>query len=329
MKDRIPHGLLAVALILSMLAGCADDDQQDREIRLAHVLTDNHPVHHAMVRMAELLDEKTQGQLTLNIRHSAQLGAEKELIEKVQAGQIQMTKVSSNALESVVPEMGIFTLPWLFRDEQHYHGVLADDIGQEILAKLETVGLKGLTYYDAGSRSIYARDPIRGIEDLRGLNIRVQPSPTMIRTMEALGAIPKSIPFGPELTQALSRGQLVTAAENNIPSYQTEEHYRSCPHFFMTEHSRAPDVLIMNLRAWESLNDEQQLALQEAAAASAEYHKHLWAEATRELQDDLRDKGVQFTTDVDIAPFVEAVRPIYEQLPDWRREWVERIWEAQ
>ncbi|MFP4054235.1 MAG: TRAP transporter substrate-binding protein [Phycisphaerae bacterium] len=327
MKMHTERGLaLAMLLLAASIAGCRKDEPDS--IKLAHVLTDEHPVHKAMVRMAELFDRKTDGGMAIDIRHSAQLGAEKELLEKVQAGQIQMTKVSSNALESIVPEMGIFTLPWLFRDANHYHGVLVGDIGRQILAKLEAKGLKGLTYYDAGARSFYARNPIAGIADLEGLQIRVQNSPTMIATMKALGAVPKNIPFGPELTQALEKGQLVTAAENNIPSYQTEEHYRSCPHFFMDKHSRAPDVLVMNLTAWKSLSPERRQALQASADESAVYQKKLWDQATRDLQVKLRDKGVTFTEQVDIAPFVEAVRPVYDQLPDWKKQWVRRIGEA-
>jgi tripartite ATP-independent transporter DctP family solute receptor len=321
-RPRTPVFLLLIGL--SAVVGC-DSGDENRQIKLAHVLTARHPVHKAMVRMAELVKERTDGKLTIDIRHSAQLGAEKELIEKVQSGQIQMTKVSSNALEPIAPAMGVFTLPWLFRGEAHYEKALRSRPAKEILDQLQKQGLKGLVYYDAGARSFYSREPIKGIADLQGLDVRVQNSPTMVATMRALGAVPKSIPFGAELTQALEKGQLVTAAENNIPSYETEEHYRSCPHFFQDGHSRAPDVLVMNLTAWRSLSPEEQDALQTAAEKSAEYQFTLWDRTVAELKKKLETKGVTFTRPDSVEPFQRAVQSVYKELPDEKKKWVRRF----
>lgn len=321
--------LAALAIGGLGLAGCGGDGAPPvpgaRQIHLAHVLTDKHPVHQAMVRMAALLKEKTGGQLTVDIRHSAQLGGEKELVEKVQAGSVEMTKVSSNALESNVPDLGILTLPFLFRDEDHYWKVLDGPIGQELLDKLQRAGLKGLTWYDAGARSFYSRAPITGLESLRGLKIRVQESPTMIETMRALGALPQGIKFGPELTQQLEKGERVTAAENNPPSYWTEGHYKICPYYYLDEHSRPADVLVMNLKAWQSLAPEEQAALAEAARESSRYERKIWAEECERLYGRLEAEGVRITRHVDAAPFVKAVQPVYDHLSPERKAWVERI----
>ena len=322
---RAAYAMAAAAALLASGCGRKPSDGGGRQIKLAHVLTDKHPVHRAMVRMAELVQQKTGGALTIDIRHSAQLGAEKELIEKVQAGSIQMTKVSSNALEANVDEMGLFALPFLFRDEAHFWKVAEGPIGREILAKLDTAQMKGLTYYDAGARSFYSRRPITGAGDLKGLKIRVQQSPTMIRTMEVLGAIPVGIKFGPALTQQLQKGQRVEAAENNAPSYWTEGHYKSCPHYYLDGHSRAPDVLVMNANVWQSLGEGERTALLEAAAESAEHQKQLWKQETERLYGQLEAKGVKITREVDTAPFIEALKPVYQTLGPERRGWVERI----
>jgi tripartite ATP-independent transporter DctP family solute receptor len=318
----------AATLAGAVLAGCGAAERPaapQRELRLAHVLTDKHPVHHAMARMAERVREKTGGSLSIDLRHSAQLGGETELLEKVQAGSIQMTKISSNALDASVPEMGLFALPFLFRDEEHFWRTLESDVGREILARLDSIGLKGLTWYDAGARSFYARDPITGVESLRGLRVRVQESPVMIETMRALGAIPVAIKFGPELTQQLQKGERVTAAENNAPSYWTEGHHRSCPYYFLTGHSRAPDLLVINLRAWNSLSADEQAALREAARESTVYQRRLWREETERIYRLLEQEGVRITHEVDPAPFIEAVQPIYDGMSPDRRAWVERI----
>lgn len=316
----------AIAAGAFALAGCGDEqDSEGTELRLAHVLQQDHPVHKAMVRMAELVEEKTDGELTIHLRHSEQLGAEKELIEKCQAGEIHMTKVSTNALEANVRDLGVYALPFLFRDEAHYFKVIEGPVGQELLEKLSAAGLKGLVYYDAGARSVYANRPINGVGDLKGLKIRVQQSETMRDAMRALGAQPVAIPFGAQLTQALSKGQRVEAAENNPPSYWTEGHYKYCPYYFLDKHTRAPDVLVMNLDVWNQLGEAKRTALMEAAGQSAQYQKKLWKEDVRQRYKHLEREGVRITYEVDTAPLVEAVQSVYDGLSGHRRALVEKI----
>jgi len=164
-----------------------------------------------------------------------------------------------------------------------------------------------------------------GIASLKGLKIRVQQSPTMIATMRALGAIPVAIKFGPELTEQLQKGERVQAAENNAPSYWTEGHYRSCPYYYLDGHSRAPDVLVMNLKAWNSLSESQQRALQDAATQSVTYERKLWAQDMEKLYGQLMAAGVHITRHVDIAPFVKATRSVYQTLSPERKGLVARI----
>lgn len=318
---------LAAAALALYATGCGGSGDQPgtKELRLAHVLTDKHPVHKAMVRMGEILKEKTGGRLTLDVRHSAQLGSEKELIEKIQAGSIQMTKVSASALESNLPDLGVLSLPFLFRDETHCWKVLEGPLGEELLARIGAMGLKGLAYYDAGARSFYSKTPIVSLESLKGLKVRVQQSPTMLETVAALGAVPVGIPFGPELTLQLEKGERVSAAENNAPSYWTEGHYKSCPYYYLDEHGRVPDILLVNLKAWNSLAPGEQKALAEAARESAVFERTLWREETERLYGLLEKEGVKITRGVDAAPFIRAVQPVYDRLPPERKALVERI----
>jgi len=323
-KAVIAMGIV-VTLGSLISSGCRrDEGTSRRELSLAHVLTDKHPVHRALSRMAERLESLSKGGLVMALRHSGAMGDEKELIEKVQTGSIHLSKVSSNALEATVPEMGIFTLPWLFRDELHYAKVLEGPIGAEILAKLEGAGLKGLVYYDAGERSFYSRRPIRSLVDLQGLKVRVQPNRTMQDAMRALGAVPVGIPLG-ELALALEKGERVEAAENNPPSYETEGHYKSCPWYFLDGHSRAPDVLIMNLRTWTALSASDREALAASARESAAYQRTLWKEEVARVLTELEGKGVHITREVDKEPFRKAVLPLYEALDPERKRWVDRI----
>lgn len=321
MRPTISIALLAAVLSLA----CSGAESGSRTLLLAHVLTPDHAVHRALVRMGDTLARETNGSLTLQIRHSAQLGAEKELLEKVQAGQIQLTKVSTNALDSLVPELGVFALPWLFRDHAHFVATTDGPIGRELLRTADRAGLRALVYYEAGARSFYAREPIAGLESLRGLRVRVQQSPTMIATMTALGAIPVPIPFGPELTLALKKGERVSAAENNPPSYWTQEHYRSAPYYFLDGHTRAPDLLLMNGAAWASLSDVERAALTDAAEESARWQRETWLREEEELLGRLEAGGAEITRDVDTAPFIAATQPVYGELPEDLRRWSERI----
>ncbi|MDH3684873.1 MAG: TRAP transporter substrate-binding protein [Myxococcales bacterium] len=320
----IPLALLVFALACAAI-GCSGAESGSRTLLLAHVLPPEHAVHRALVRMGETLDRETQGSLRLQIRHSAQLGAEKELLEKVQAGQIQLTKVSTNALDSLVPELGVFALPWLFRDHAHFVAATEGPLGRELLRAADRVGLRALVYYEAGARSFYSREPITGLESLRGLRVRVQQSPTMIATLAALGAIPVPIPFGPELTLALKKGERVSAAENNPPSYWTEEHYRSAPYYFLDGHTRAPDLLLMNGAAWQALSESERAALLGAAQESATWQRETWYAEEEALLRRLEDGGVKITREVDTQPFIAATQPVYAELPDDLRRWSERI----
>lgn len=333
-SNDIPEAARHVPFLLALLvlgsvavgsAACSGTESGSRTLLLAHVLTPDHAVHRALVRMGETLARETDGSLTLQIRHSAQLGAEKELLEKVQAGQIQLTKVSTSALDSLVPELGVYALPWLFRDHTHFVATTDGPIGEELLRTVDRVGLRALVYYEAGARSFYAREPITGVESLRGLRVRVQQSPTMIATLAALGAIPVPIPFGPELTLALKKGERVSAAENNPPSYWTEEHYRSAPHYFLDGHTRAPDLLLMNGAAWKSLSDTERIALARAAQESALWQRATWLQEEDALLERLEAAGTEITRAVDTSPFIRATESVYADLPPELRNWSERI----
>jgi tripartite ATP-independent transporter DctP family solute receptor len=318
--------LLIAALLAGLLGpGCDAPEAGPRTLVLAHVLTPEHAVHRAMTRMSRDVAALTGGALSVQIRHSAQLGAEKELVEKLQSGQIQLAKISTNAIDALIPELGVLALPFLFRDRAHYEAVVDGEIGRELLASLEPAGLVGLVYYEAGARSFYARTPIEGIASLAGMRIRVQQSPTMIASMRALGAIPVPIPFGPELTLALQKGERVAAAENNPPSYWTQEHWRSCPHYFLDRHTRAPDILLANRAAWAALAAAERQAVLEAARRSAVWQRATWLREEETLLARLEDEGVQVTRDVDVAPFVAATRAVYDALPNELRALTERI----
>jgi tripartite ATP-independent transporter DctP family solute receptor len=279
-------------------------------LKLGHGLDQNHPVHAGMVYMAQRLREKSAGTVELQIFPNGQLGSETESIEQLQRGALAMTKTSAAPMESFVPEMAVFGIPYVFRDNDHCWRVLESDIGKQLLAAGQSVGLHGLCYYDAGSRSFYTIDrPILEPDDLRGLKIRVQQSKTAMDMVEALGGSPTPIPWG-ELYTALQQ-RMVDGAENNPPSFYTNRHFEVCKHFSLDEHTIVPDILVISQRIWASLPPHVQVWVQEAADESSVYQRQLWQQSTEEALAAVQREGVTIHRP-NRQLFVQRVRPMHE-----------------
>lgn len=287
------------------MAGCGARDDVV-VLKLAHSLDTGHAVHKGMVHMAERLDEISDGHMRIDIYPSGQLGGERETVELLQIGSIAMTKVSTSPLESFVPAMQIFSIPYVFRDREHFFKVLDSEIGEELLKSTEVARLRGLGYYDAGSRSFYTTDkPVHTPADLKGLKIRVQKSQTSVRMVKALGGSATPISWG-ELYTALQQG-VVDGAENNPPSFYLSRHYEICKYYALDEHTSVPDILLMSSRIWHDLTPEQQAWLQQAVDDSVDYQRKLWQEATEEALAAVEAAGVEVSYP-DKAPFQDAVR---------------------
>ena len=278
-------------------------------IKLAHVLDTTHPVHKGMVFMAEKVAEKSGGRMRVDIYPGGQLGAERDLIELLQIGSLAMTKVSTAPLEAFVPEMKIFGVPYIFRDDEHRWKVLNGKIGKQLLLAGEQYFLRGMCYYDAGSRSFYTKDrPINTPADLRGLKIRVMKSMTAVKMVQALGGSATPIPWG-ELYTSLQQG-VVDGAENNPPSFYLSRHYEVCKYYSLDEHTAVPDILLMSTVVWNNLSTQEQHWLEEAVEASVEYQKKLWREASEEPLREVRKGGVEIIYP-DKAAFQNAVREMH------------------
>ncbi len=303
--------LIVFVLVAAAMALQACQQQQGvRVLKLAHVLDTNHPVHKGMVFMAEKLAEKSEGRMRVDLYPGGQLGAERDLIELLQIGSLAMTKVSTAPLEAFVPEMKIFGIPYVFRDDEHRWKVLNGEIGRRLLLAGEPYFLRGMCYYDAGSRSFYTKDkPILTPGDLRGLKIRVMKSITAVKMVQALGGSATPIPWG-ELYTALQQG-VVDGAENNPPSFYLSRHYEVCKYYSLDEHTAVPDILLMSTVVWKSLTPQQQEWVQQAVDESVEHQKKLWQASTREALDEVKKAGVEVIIP-DKEPFREAVREMHE-----------------
>ncbi len=281
-----------IIIIMSLVLVACNNQQDKTTLTVGHTHNTRHVVHEAMEYMAERLEHHSNGTMELVIYPGAMLGSEREMIELLQIGSLSMTKVSASPLESFVPEMALFGIPYLMKNSEHFWQVLDGPIGQEMLAKTQAARLKGMGYFDAGSRSFYStQGPILSPDDLVGKKIRVLNSPTSMATAQALGAAATPIAWG-ELYAALQQG-VVDGAENNPPSYYISRHYEIAPYYSLDQHTFVPDVIIASLPVWESLDQQQQSWLSAAMSDAITHQKQLWTKASNDALQAVIAAGVK------------------------------------
>lgn len=297
-------GLLAASMSFSVAAKTT--------LKLSHNNDKTHPVHISMQNMADEVKKLTNGEVIIRIYPNSQLGNQRESMELIQSGSLDMAKSNAAELEAFQPIFGTFNLPYLFQSTEHYYKALLDpEVGEKILASTEGKGFIGLTYYDAGSRSFYANKPIKSPEDLKGLKVRVQPSPSALEMMKLLGGSATPLAFG-ELYTALQQG-VVDAAENNPTALTLMRHGEVSKFYSEDEHTIIPDVLLISEKSWAKLTADQKDAVKKAAYNSMMSHKELWAKMTEEEVKKAKEKmGVEFVK-VDKQPFIDAVKPMHDK----------------
>jgi tripartite ATP-independent transporter DctP family solute receptor len=292
-----------VALLSVTVAGA-------REFRVADTQAEDYPTVQALMHMARTVEERTAGRHRIRVFHSRQLGEEKETIEQTRVGAIDLNRTNVAPIGTLIPSVNVLSLPFLFRSFDHLHNVLDRTIGQDMLAGFERHGFVGLTFYDSGSRSLYnSVRPVRTLADMKGLRIRVQQSELMVSMIKALGAEPIELPYGQVVTGLSTK--LIDGAENNWPSYVTTGHYKFAPYYTLTEHTMGPEVLVMSLKAWESLSAEDRGIFREAARQSNMYMRGLWSSLEERSRQQARAAGNTIIADFDRKPFEAAMGAIY------------------
>jgi tripartite ATP-independent transporter DctP family solute receptor len=299
---RISTTLAAAA----MCAGIA----QARDFRSADVHPADYPTVMAVGEMGRLLKERSQGRLGVKVFPSGSLGTEKDNIEQLRLGALDMMRINVAPLNSVVPETIVTGLPFIFRSTEHMRKVLDGPIGDEILKSMESHGLVGLAFYDSGARSFYtSKRPIKTVADLKGMKIRVIQSDLFVAMVEALGANPTPMPYG-EVYTALKTG-IVDAAENNWPSYESSRHFESAKFYTLSEHSLAPEVLVFSKKVWDTLPPADQALLRKAAKDSVPYMRKLWDEREVKSRKAVEAAGSQVVTLANKQEFIDAMKPVY------------------
>jgi len=305
--------LVFLLLLFLCLTGCPGRREGERIVLKAaddHELT--YPTTQGLLEMGDLLSEWSKGRITVVVYPSAQLGSERETIELTRAGEIDINRVNINPLTQIVPEFKALALPYIFRNAEHMHRVVDGELGRELMQYLEEKGLIGLGFYDSGQRSFYnSMRPIRSIEDLRGLRIRVQKAEIVMDMVRALGAVPIPMSFE-EVYTGLQTG-VVHGAENNYPSWVTKGHFETARFYTQDEHSRVPEIILFSKKTWDRLTPEDRELIRTAARESIPFQRSLWEAMVSESTEKALAAGCRIITDIDKEPFVEAMEPVYQE----------------
>ena len=284
----------------------------DIVLRSSDTHPDGYPTVEAVKYLGELVKERSNGRIEIEVFHSAQLGQEKDTIEQTQFGVIDMNRVSLGPFNNIIEETQVPSLPYIFRSVDHMHKVMDGEIGQEILDAFSDHDLVGLVFYDAGSRSFYNRQkPVESMADLSGMKFRVMQSDLFVDMVNALGANATPMPYG-EVYSSIQTG-VIDGAENNWPSFESSGHYEVAGYFTLDEHLIVPEVLVMSKKSWDKLSAEDQELIRQAAKDSVPHMRKLWAEREAASEEKIREAGVQIVSDIDKTPFIEAMKPVYEK----------------
>ncbi|CAM3560648.1 TRAP transporter substrate-binding protein [Aeromicrobium ponti] len=316
--------MLVLSLILSACGGGssstggeADSEGKDNDktfsLKAGHSLTEDHPYHIGLLELAKNVEERTDGKVKIEVFPLSQLGAERELTEALTLGTADMSVSSTAPIANFYPEIGIVDMPFLFESREHAYKVLDGEVGQELLKGMENVGIVGLAWGENGFRHITnAKQPINKPEDLKGLKIRTQENPIHLDAFNALGAKPTPMAWTEALT-ALQQG-VVDAQENPIVVADTYKLYEANQKYMtLTGHLYSPAVIMFSKSVWDTLPGEYQDILKEESKKAGDQIRDLITKSDEESLKVLKEQGMEIVEEVDVAPFREAIQPVYEK----------------
>lgn len=282
------------------------------ELRVADMHGNDHPAVRALQYLAEQLTQRSNGRITLEICSGGVLGNDAEVFKKLRGGSIDMMRINPSMLNSEVPETILLSLPFLFKSSQHMHRAMDGEPGKKILDALFKANLKGLAFYDSGARSIYASKPVRTPADIKGIKLRVMPSDMWVAVAKAMGAEGVKVGMN-ELISAKKTG-LIDAAENNIPTFYTYKQYEVFNYYSHTEHAMVPEIIAFSKTRWDSMNQDDQKLLAQAATDSVSKMRDYWSESEKTALKNCQEKGIHFITDVDKDAFRRCMSSLYDSL---------------
>jgi len=331
MKSRRAVLALAGALAGFALLGAPGPAaaQQKMVLKASDVHALGYPTVEAIVRMGKKLEAQTNGRLSIQMFPAMQLGGEKEMIEQAQVGALQIARISVGPMGPVVDELNVFNLPFVFKDEAQMRKVIDGPIGAEMLAKITASPqsrLVALGWMDAGTRNVYAKVPVSKPADLHGQKIRMMGNPIFVETMNAMGGNGISMGFN-ELYNALQTG-VVDGAENNPPTFLTQNHYQLAKVYSLTGHLIIPEIFVFSRRTWDTLSKADQALITKLSREAQLEQRQLWDAMVAESVAKLKAAGIQFV-EVDKEAFYKATQPVRDKYGSKHAALLKRIRDTQ
>ena len=306
-------GVIAALGLISASLGGPAVAQDKLVLKSGDVHPLGYPTVEAVKWMGEQLSQQTNGRLSVEIFPSMQLGGEKEMIEQAQVGALAMVRTSVGPMGTLVPDLNVFNLPYLFRDTTHMEKVIDGPIGEELLGKITAnpnTRLVALGWMDAGTRNVYSNKPVTRPADLKGMKVRMMGNPIFVETMNAMGGNGVAMGFN-ELYSAMQTG-VVDGAENNEPTVLAQNHYQVAKVYSLTGHLIIPEIFVFSKRTWDSLSKEDQALVRKFSKEAQLEQRALWDEKTSKATDELKAKGLQFVN-ADKPAFYQATQPIRDK----------------
>ena len=288
------HLAILLALALTLAAGAAS---AATTLKLSEVHAEGYPTTLADQEFARLVEERTQGRIRIEVYSGGTLyGEETGAIEALQLGDIAFSRVSASPVSSYVPAMNAIQMPYLYKNADHMWAVLDGEIGQNMLAQIESSGsgLVGLCWYDAGARSYYTTKPVACVADMKGMKIRMQNNAMMVDMTNVLGGTGVT-GIGPNEVYSAIRQGTIDGAENNWPTYQNMGDYEAAPYYVLDEHTRVPEVLLASAAVLSELDPADVEIIRAAAKDTQEYEKQKWAEKEATSEEIVRAAGCTIT----------------------------------
>ncbi len=312
---RVAAASLSGLLAAGCLAGCAGSGDDDVQIiRIGHNQSTSHPTHIGLTAFEEFIEGELGDKYDIQIFPSELLGSQNEMVQLTQTGAITFCVASNSLLETFSENYTLFNLPYLFSSAEAYHASMDDpNIIDPIFESTKQAGFEGVTWLDAGTRNFYTiNTPINTPEDLHGLKIRVQQSPTNVRMMDLLGGSATPMGFGDVYTALQS--QMLDGAENNELALTNNGHGDVCKYYSYNMHQMIPDMLIANIAFLDGLSEEERAIFDEGFELLNQTQRDAWESSVEEAKDYAQNvQGVEFLYP-DIEPFQEALAPMHEEM---------------
>lgn len=318
---RLAAVMISTGLLATALSGCgAGGDDSRQIIRIGHNQATDHPTNIALLAFEEHIESKLGDKYNVEVYPSELLGSQTDMVQLTQTGAIDFCVASNSILETFSDNYTLFNLPYLFASEEAYHGGMDDpEITGPIFESTKQAGFEAVTWIDAGTRNFYTvSTPIETPEDLKGLKIRVQQSPTNIEMMDRLGGSATPMGFGDVYTALQSK--VIDGAENNEMALTSNGHGDVCKYYSYDMHQMIPDILIGNCAFLDELSEEEREIFEEGFEIVNEVEREEWVKAVEAAKDTAENKqGVTFIYP-DTAPFQEVCEPMHgamlEKYPD-------------